>query len=168
MNPTSPRLRYRRLSAETLDAFWALATDAHVRRWLLDGERVDRAWCAHTLAASDRLFATLGLGLWLVHLPDGAPIGFAGFHVFAECGPEPQLLYALLEAHTGQGLATEIGRAVLDRAAELGIRRVASTVDAPNVASLRVLEKLGFRPTGELPGAFGVMHTLELALDPPD
>ena len=36
-----------------------------------------------------------------------------------------------------------------------------TSMDAPNGASLRVLEKLGFRRCGQVPGAFGPIHVLE-------
>src|SRR5690606_11817930 len=107
--------------------------------------------------ASDALFARLGVGIWLVSEP-AAPdiaIGFAGFRVFAETGPEPQLLYALLPAFTGRGYATEIARALIAYAFDVaGLDRVLSAADAPNVASIRVLEKVGLRRAGTAPGAF--------------
>ena len=49
----------------------------------------------------------------------------------------------------GQGLATEAARAVVGRAFDrLGLRKVWATADAPNIASIRVLEKLGMRREG--------------------
>ena len=36
------------------------------------------------------------------------PVGFIGYHVFEDLGPEPQLLYAFLERVTGRGFATEL------------------------------------------------------------
>ncbi|MFK7988402.1 MAG: GNAT family N-acetyltransferase [Sandaracinaceae bacterium] len=154
--PRSERLRYERLTSDALPTLLQLAQDAHIRRYLLDGELMDMAWCEASLSASEACFETHGAGLFLV-FRDGADdaIGFAGFHVFNELGPEPQLLYALLEPHTGMGLATEIARALLELAREVGFSEVVSAVDAPNTASLRVLKKVGFQKTGELPGAFG-------------
>jgi|GEM_PF-2135834 len=65
---TSQRLTYERLAAENLAAFHALATDESIRRYLLDGEIVDRAWCEEQLAASGALFAERGVGIWLASL----------------------------------------------------------------------------------------------------
>ena len=114
---TSPRLHYRRLSAEDLNAFHALIVNEHVRRYLLDGLTMDREWSAGQVAASDALFAERGVGLWLAFLPGqpSPPIGFCGFICFAETGPEPQLLYALLAEHAGQGYATEMAQALIER-----------------------------------------------------
>lgn len=164
MDPRCERLRFRRLAAADLDAFHALATDPHVRRYVLDGETVGRDWARAEVEESARLFAEAGYGLWLLFEAQGRdPIGFAGFRRFPEVGPGPQLLYALVEPATGRGYATEAGRALVEYAVRhLGWDRVESGVDEPNAASLRVLEKLGFVPTGRVPGAFGWIVLLEL------
>ena len=160
MTPTAPRVTFVRLTRAHLDVLHGLAVDPHVRRFLLDGAVVPRAWCDAVLEASDALYAETGLGLYLVERD--VTIGFAGFHVFEELGPEPQLLYALTEAHVGQGLATEIARALLEHAFALGRTRVEAAVDAPNVASIRVLEKAGFtRMPRTAAGAFGETYLFE-------
>jgi RimJ/RimL family protein N-acetyltransferase len=161
---TSERLRYRRLAPADLDAFHGLLTDAHVKRYLLDGETVGREWARAEIEASERRFGDGGCGLWLV-FEGGAgavPVGFTGFRPFPDVGPEPQLLYAFLERVTGRGYATEAGRALVRHATErLGWDRVVSAADEPNRASLRVLEKLGFVPCGRVPGSFGAVIVLE-------
>jgi len=58
---------------------------------------------------------------------------------------EPELAYELLRAAQGSGYATEAGRAVVAWAGEAGYRRLWAGVWDWNVASRRVLEKLGFR-----------------------
>ncbi|HUH05003.1 MAG TPA: GNAT family N-acetyltransferase [Kofleriaceae bacterium] len=156
MLPGSERLSYRRLSAADASAFHRLLTDPHVRRYLLDGQIVDRPWSDEAIADSDRLFAARGLGLWLMFEAEGEdPIGFCGFRLFAEMSPEPQLIYALVESATGRGYATEAGQECLAVAAAQGLTSVIAAVDEPNAASIHVLEKLGFRRTGAVPGAFG-------------
>jgi RimJ/RimL family protein N-acetyltransferase len=159
--PTSPRLAYRRLGSGDLDRFHALATDEHIRRYLLDGQVLPREWADGELAASDRLFEAAGVGLWLV-VEGGDVIGFAGFRVFAEVEPAPQLLYALLELATGRGLATEITGALIAHAREVGLDPIVASVDEVNAASVRVLEKAGFRRRGEQEGELGVMRLYEL------
>lgn len=162
---SSARARYRPLAAADLDALHALVTDAHIRRYLMDGETVDRAWCADAITASAALFARRGVGLWLVFAAAGlelevadpqAPIGLCGFHVFADIDPEPHLLYALLAPATGRGLATEIARALVAYARDVaGFAEIGAAVDEPNRASSRVLDKVGFRRAGACPGKFG-------------
>lgn len=161
--PSSPRLTYRRLATADLEAFHALATDPHVRRFLLDGAVVDRAWCSAERARSDELFTSHGVGLWLASDAAG-DAGFCGFRLFEELDPgAPQLLYALPERRTGAGLATEMARACVRFAREIaGMCEITAAVDAPNVASTRVLEKLGFERAGASPGPFG--ETLRFTL----
>jgi ribosomal-protein-alanine N-acetyltransferase len=165
MEPTSPRLTYRRLAPAQAAAFHALVADPHVRRYMMDGRLMEPAWSRAVIEDSERLFGSLGLGLWLVSergQEDAGPVGFVGFRIFEDMHPEPQLLYAFVEAATGRGYATEASEALLRLAcdpADPTLAEIHAAVDAPNAASLRVLEKLGFERTGELPGAFGATYT---------
>ena len=63
---------------------------------------------------------------------------------------EPELAFELLRATHGRGYATEAGQAVLAWAASAGHPRVWAGVRDWNLASRRVLAKLGFRETGEV------------------
>lgn len=58
--------------------------------------------------------------------------------------------YWLARDYWGQGYATEAGAALLASAAAVGHRRVFAAHALDNPASGRVLEKLGFRRTGEI------------------
>jgi RimJ/RimL family protein N-acetyltransferase len=164
--PISARLKYRRLTADDLVTFHALVVDDHVRRYLLDGLTMDLAWCREQVAASDDLFAERGVGLWLAYREgETTPLGFCGFIRFGETGAEPQLLYALPVAHVGQGYATEMARALVEYVRlHTWATEIISAVDEPNVASSRVLEKLGFQPMGVSAGAFGTMCLYQLPL----
>jgi [ribosomal protein S5]-alanine N-acetyltransferase len=76
-------------------------------------------------------------------------IGYCGLIIHGNGSPdEPELAYELLRAAHGCGYATEAGRAVVTWAGEAGYRRLCAGVWDWNVASRRVLEKLGFRETG--------------------
>ncbi|MEM8882485.1 MAG: GNAT family N-acetyltransferase [Planctomycetota bacterium] len=155
-------MQYRLMEIGDEKTFHRLATDEHIRRYLLDGEIVDVAWCRAEIERSEQLHEQ-GVGLWLVELR-GEPVGFIGYRVFEDLGPEPQLLYAFLERVTGRGLATQAARWLVDVARRQRWTRIVSAVDAPNAASIRVLEKVGFRRTGSLPGAFGETYLYELTL----
>lgn len=161
MTPTSARLAYRRLRVDDVDAFHALLVDPHVLRFLLDGSVVDRAFAREAVLDSDALFASRGVGLFLLSI-DSEDVGFAGYRVFPDLGPEPQLLYALREPFTGRGLATEAAEACIRFGFEAGLPTIVAAVDAPNVASIRVLEKLGFERHREWPGAFGTTFGFRL------
>ena len=72
-------------------------------------------------------------------------IGYCGL---VDRGPErdrdPELAFELLRRFWGQGYATEASWGVLDWARSSGYARVSATVWAWNLASRRVLEKVGF------------------------
>jgi len=86
------------------------------------------------------------LGLWGV-TPHYAPdlIGFGGLWPFRE-PPELELVFGVAEHVWRQGYATEIARAVTTYCfTSLAMPAVRASTDVANVASIRVLEKLGFR-----------------------
>jgi hypothetical protein len=63
----SARLDYRPLTVTALDDFHRLVQDAHVRRYLMDGELLPREWSEERVRDSTGLFERCGVGLWLVH-----------------------------------------------------------------------------------------------------
>ena len=78
-------------------------------------------------------------------------IGYCGLTIHGNGSPEePELAYELLRAAHGCGYATEAGRAVVTWASEAGYQRLWAGVWDWNVASRRVLEKLGFREAGQV------------------
>ena len=142
---------------DALDAFHALVQDEHVRRYLMDGEVFPREWSEARIRESSALFSRRGVGLWLAREIDSIAVaGFCGFLELPTVDPEPQLVYALFERFTRKGYATEMARACIAHArTQAGFSQIVAAVDGVNVASARVLDKLGFIKSGTLPGAFG-------------
>jgi [ribosomal protein S5]-alanine N-acetyltransferase len=140
-------------SPQHTDILLDMFRDPHVRRYLLDDQLVDRAWVDEEVRASARRFASGSIGLYIASLRDtGEVAGFVGFRPFYE-PPVLQLLYGLLPAHLGRGLATEMASAVVTHAFEVhGFDVVLASTDEPNVASIRVLERLGMTPSGSEEG----------------
>jgi aminoglycoside N3'-acetyltransferase/RimJ/RimL family protein N-acetyltransferase len=166
--PPSDRLRYQPVTADDLPAFHGLIQDDHARRYMLDGALMPEDWTAARIGDSAALFARRGVGVWLARDRDsGALVGFVGFLELAPPESEPQLMYAMFGRFAGRGYATEMAGAVIARAHEQGFPHVVAEVDEVNGASLRVLEKLGFRRVATLPGAFGNMFRLRLAWEAP-
>jgi RimJ/RimL family protein N-acetyltransferase len=95
--------------------------------------------------------------LWLAHQRETDDVvGFCGFLDMPPMHAQPQLVYAMFERYTGRGYATEMARASIAEARRhSGFCTIVASVDEVNVASVRVLEKLGFRQTARRPGAFG-------------
>ncbi len=140
---TTPRLTLRPFTNADLDAVHALWIDADMRRYLCDNRIVTIAESREWLEGSTREFAARGFGLWGVHEgADGTLLGFCGCREWPT--GEPELMYGLLKPWWGRGLATEAATAVLDHVFEtLGHPVVMAATDPPNVASVRVMERLG-------------------------
>ena len=112
--------------------------DAEGRPTVADLEgsiRADQGWSTGLLAVEPR--STPGV------------VGYCGL-VDSGRGPdgEPELAFELLRRTWGRGYATEAGAAVVARARSLGHARLWATVWDWNLASRRVLAKLGFAETG--------------------
>jgi RimJ/RimL family protein N-acetyltransferase len=167
---TSDRLTYEPLEPAHLDAFHRLVEDEHVRRYLMDGDVFPREWSAERIRDSQALFRRRGVGIWLAF--DKAArelVGFCGFLELPQIHPEPQIVYAMFERFTGKGVAVEMARAAIAHArAHAGFERIVAAVDGVNVASLRVLEKLGFERIATRQGAFGDVLVLQLEGRTPD
>ena len=138
------RLLMRPFEPRDVDDLHPVFIDPGVRRFLLDDQLVLREWVEEEIAASTARFEAGSAGLFCLYLKDDRTlIGFCGFRPFFE-PPELQLLYGLLPAYWSKGLATEAARAMIEFGFQrLGFDRILASADAPNAASLRVLEKAG-------------------------
>jgi ribosomal-protein-alanine N-acetyltransferase len=71
--------------------------------------------------------------------------------MFLEGTPEIELAYGLAKPYWGSGFATEAARACLRYGfAEMKLERIVAVVNPGNVASQRVLEKLGMKYTRDV------------------
>jgi RimJ/RimL family protein N-acetyltransferase len=144
---TSARLVLRPVHMAEVAELHALLVHEDVRRYLTDGVAMSRTWVEGIIRDSTVSFAERGLGLWAAREPEAHMIiGITGFRAFYD-PPVLELLYALRPSHWHRALATEMARAVIDYAfRHAGLREVHASADAPNQASIRVLERLGMRP----------------------
>jgi ribosomal-protein-alanine N-acetyltransferase len=157
------RLRFRPSTLDDVGALHRIWTDPDVRRYLWDNKIIPRETAEEVVRASLASFAEQRFGMWVLTVPgDDAIIGFCGLrHCEDPSGVE--VLYGLLPAYWGKGLATEAARAVLRYGfAELQLERIWGGADAPNVASLRVLEKLGMTYEKTAPMPLGEGHWYSL------
>ncbi len=155
---STTRLRLTPLTVADEDVFLALLHDEDVKRYLLDGQTVDRAWVRREIDLSVERFAHESLGLFLARMrADSQPVGFTGFR-FDHQPPVLELVYALLPAFWKKGLATEMARAMVKLAFEqTNLEVVRAAVDEPNSASIAILERLGMIVEKRSTGAFGPM-----------
>lgn len=141
------RLLLREFDEDDAEAFYPLVSNPDVLRFTLDpGGGVSSVEQALEMLRSRSMadYRKHGFGrLAVVEKASRQLIGFAGLKHLEERG-EVDLGYRLLPSHWGRGFATESGRAILqDGFTRLGLSRIIATVFPENVASVRVLEKLG-------------------------
>jgi ribosomal-protein-alanine N-acetyltransferase len=143
----TPRLTLRPLADSDVDALFTIFSDAEVTAYWSSVPLADRAAAEELLASirsaqdlmqwgitrtgEDRVIGTCTL--FAINLP----------HKRAEVG------YALGRAWWNQGIALEAVSGLLHHAFDdLGLHRIEADVDPRNAASLRLLERLGFRREG--------------------
>jgi len=102
--------------------------------------------------------------VWVVvRRSDGRIIGDIGTHGPPDRAGSVEIGYALAPSVRGQGVGTEAVAALVGRLSAVpGIRRITAVTGADNTASRRLLERLGFRLDGSLPGAGEVRYGLDL------
>jgi RimJ/RimL family protein N-acetyltransferase len=101
-----------------------------------------REWLDHRLAQ----WHEQGFGVWMFRDPEGAFVGRCGIHRWQLDGkPEVEIGYVVRSELWSQDYATEMGRAVVDHAfGALGLETLVAFTQPRNLASRRVMEKLGF------------------------
>ncbi|MGH9743681.1 MAG: GNAT family N-acetyltransferase [Candidatus Acidiferrum sp.] len=129
--------------------FKPLATDPLVMKYISDGTPWPDSKIKGFVKRQRRHFAELGYCLWKLSVKDKP--GIAGF-----CGLQPlddlpgvEIGWWLAPANWGKGIATEAARKVLmDGFGRCGLNRIVAVAQEENIASTRVMEKLGMRYEG--------------------
>jgi RimJ/RimL family protein N-acetyltransferase len=110
---------------------------------LFDDLAIPRDQAVEIVAAAIASCRSTQWSIRLLESPDEV-IGFAGVRWMDEARRQPELIYGLSEKCWGQGLATEASHTVLDYGfMRLGLLEIWGSVDAPNAASIRVMQRLG-------------------------
>lgn len=91
-------------------------------------------------------YETYGYGFYLVVLKEtGVPIGICGL-IRRDFLDDADIGFALLPEYESKGYGYEAANAVLNYAIqELGMKRILAITDSKNIASQRLLEKLGLK-----------------------
>ena len=150
---TTGRLTLRPLAAGDEAALFAIFSDPEVVRYWSRSAWTDMAQADEMLAAALRDYADgSGLRYGIVVTATGELIGVANLFAFNRDNRRCDLGYALGSRHWGQGYVSEALVPVLEHAfGALGMNRIEADIDPQNLASGRVLEKLGFRQEGFMP-----------------
>jgi ribosomal-protein-alanine N-acetyltransferase len=142
------RLLLRRWRARDREAYAALAADPRVMRHF--GTLLTRA---ESDAHADRIeahFAAHGFGVWALEVPGVAEFaGFAGLahaDFAAPFNPSIEIAWRLAPELQGRGYASEAARAALRFGFEqLGLVEILAFTTPANLASQRVMERLGIQ-----------------------
>ncbi len=144
---TTPRLALRPFTPADLDALYKIQSRPDVMEYVYDEPRT-REQTRETL---ERYMATTSLeregdALRLAVTVDGEVIGHVMLQWLSAAHRGGEVGFVLHPDHHGRGYATEAGREMLRLGFEgLGLHRIIGRLDAANVASGRVLAKLGMR-----------------------
>ncbi|WP_159475880.1 GNAT family N-acetyltransferase [Streptomyces caniferus] len=102
----------------------------------------------------NQLTSDPGCAGWLTHAvvaePEGAVVGYAGFHGPPDEAGMVELGYSVAPAHRRQGYARAMLTELVRRSvAEPGVRTVRVTISPDNTASLATISGFGFVEVGE-------------------
>ena len=144
------RLALRPMTAADFDWYAGLYTDADVTRYLGGTKTRGELEALFTTRILEYYEAHPGLGLWMtIERATGDPVGF---HLLNNIQGESiiQVGFALAKSAWGRGFATEMAFALLRHGfVDLRLARIAGMASLGNVASQRVLEKIGLQRRGE-------------------
>lgn len=138
------------------EASYAMNSDPLTRKFVAGGKPIEREEAWHRLMRYAGHWSLLGYGLFAVFEKDtGRFIGEAGLADFHRglgdrFDPYPEAAWMFAGIAHGKGYATEAASAAhrwLDDSRRQS--RTVCIIDAANVASVRVADKLGYRPFGE-------------------
>ena len=155
----TPRLLLRPMRPSDTETFFAFGSDPDAMRFTHCHTSVRD--CRRRLAAFEWQRRKRGYAPWaVIAKADGQLVGWGGVYVDPfdpVWGPE--LGYSFHPAAWGKGLATELAHACLGWAdAVLSLPEVSAFAHPDNVASRRVLDKVGFLPVRAVPEMNRVLY----------
>ncbi len=145
----TPRLILREFTLDDVEAHGRIFSDPQVTRYLPRGPYpAEKApdIARRTIEYFIEHWRTHGYGVWAVEDKDsGALIGQCGLNNLEEA-PEVEVLYLLDRPFWGRGFATEGAQAAVDAGFDqVGLHRIVGLTVPENLASQRVLQKVGLR-----------------------
>lgn len=150
IGPETERLKHRAFTVDDASDFFALNGNPDVMQ--LTGEPILTSLKeARDAIANYPDFDEVGYGRWAcIHKKTGMIIGFCGLKYLHELNAV-DVGYRFLPEYWGRGFATEACSASLAFGFEtLCLDEIVGFVLPKNVASIRVLEKVGMQPNGEM------------------
>lgn len=141
------------VTAADTAALLDLWNEVSLRAELWDGRVLSPGQARDLVERSEREHAATGLGLWAGRDARGELAGFCGYSPFLQRN-EIELMYGVAPAHRLCGHARQMAAALVEYGfAVVGLKEIRATTGAENIASQRVLKRLGFVAEAPLPGA---------------
>jgi [ribosomal protein S5]-alanine N-acetyltransferase len=140
----------RWLTADDVDALHEIFSDQEVTCYLAIARQASREETEQFLAGIHEGYRTSSLYQWGIEHA-GRVVGTCTLGGIDWENRRAEIGFALARTAWGQGLMPDALTAVIDHAFnDLGLHRIEADVDPRNSASLRLLERLGFRREGYL------------------
>jgi [ribosomal protein S5]-alanine N-acetyltransferase len=150
---TGPRLVLREFVPADWEDVYAFASQPDMSRyqaWGPDTPDEVRAYIDRAGAAAQEAPRSAFI-LAVVLAETGRVVGTGDLYIRSQRFRSGEIAYGIAPAYWGRGLATEVARLVLGFGFDvLTLHRIAATCDPRNVASARVLEKVGMQYEGRL------------------
>ena len=155
-------IRLRAYRADDFEDFYALHSDPRVMRYWSFPAWTDRAQAQPRFqSALDGRDATTRLCWVIATRHDDRLIGGVTLYAIDPTHARAEIGYALAPAHWGHGHAAEALRLALAHAFDaVALRRIEADIDPRNLASCRLVERLGFRREGLLRARWKVSDEL--------
>jgi RimJ/RimL family protein N-acetyltransferase len=143
-----------------------IATDPEVMRYITGGVPWSDERIRTFVDGQVRLYEERGFCRWrLVERESGSVIGFCGVGAWRDC-PDPEIGWWLARRYWGRGLATEAANAALkDIFERVKLDRVISIARPANIASTRIMEKLGLEFDFDFEFNSDGVHLVRYAID---
>ena len=141
------RIALRRLTTDDASFIRELVNEPSWIRFIGDrGVRSEEDARAYLVRGPIAMYERHGFGLWMCEeKASGQPLGICGL-IKRDTLEDVDIGFAFLPRFWGQGYAHEAAAAVLDYGREvLELDRIVAITSPDNVASIRLLEKLGLR-----------------------
>jgi len=140
------RLFLRRFSKGDLNAYAEIMGDYEVGKWFPNGDGYTREEAKRSLDTILGHWDKHGFGIWAItDQKKTAILGRCGLNLIAETS-EVEVDFVIARGFWGRGYATEAAKAALAYGFEmLNLDRIIALAKPENVASRRVVEKIGMR-----------------------
>ena len=146
---TSERLRLRPILVDDIDFIFELFGRSETNRY---SEYPDLETREESMEMYEKFMKPGGEGRFRVIIERlGTPIGTIGMYGYSKEHKRAEMGYDLMREHWGNRYMTEAVEALVSYGFDtLGLERIEATVDPENGASIRILEKNGFKHEGTL------------------